>query len=231
LGSTLQQLGSDGLTGDALTFTPILSALLKAGRDDAEEIMFNLMKKQNMAPNVGFYAALIDHQVRLCETRNLRAALNILRRMEGDPEIKVNQVPYTSILAGIYREHWLEPRGSRRMSEYILDRMKARKVRPNRVTYHILISACMENQEPEGLQNALSLYREMRKQRVGMTNDTWYTILQGLISRGEWALAKEMVNDLTKIGDVTPVGATARLVARIRKKPTQEMRLGPEGYL
>lgn len=230
MGSVLQRLASDGLTGDAFTFTPILSALLKAGREDAEEIMFSLMKKQNMAPSVGFYTALIDHQVRLCDTRNLRAAINILRRMEEDPEVKVNQVPYTSILAGIYRVKWLEPQVAEECRLYIQDRMKARKVRPNRVTYHILIAACLENQEPEGLQNALSLYREMRKQHVGMSNDTWYTILHGLINRGEWALAKEMVEDLTKMGDVVPVGATADLVARIRKRAIHKMNIGPEGY-
>lgn len=230
MGTILQRLSSDGLTGDAFTFTPVLSALLKAGRADAEEIMFNLMKKQNMAPNVGFYTALIDHQVRLCETKNLQSAINILRRMEMDPEVKANQVPYTSILAGIYRVQWLEPQVAEECREYILSRMRARKIRPNRVTYHILIAACLENPAPEGLQNALSLYREMRKNHVGMSNDTLYTILHGLIGRKEWALAKEIVEDMTKTRDVMPVGATADLVARIRKKAIHKMNLGPEGY-
>lgn len=230
LGSTLQRLASDGLVGDAYTFTTLLSALLKAGREDAEEITFALAKKQNVAPNVGFYTAIIDHQVRLQDPRNLKAALNILRKMEQDQEIEVNVVPYTSILAGIYRTHWAESKVAEEGREYILYRMKSRKIRPNKVTYHILIAACLENREPEGLQNALSLYREMRKRRIAMSNDTWYIILHGLIDRGQWALANEMIGDLRRIGDVTPVGATLDLVNRIRKRAVHKMKVGPDAY-
>lgn len=218
LGSTLQKLASEGLVGDAFTFTTILSALLKAGRGDAEEITFNLIKKQNVAPSVGFYTAIIDHQVRQRDPRNLKAALNILKRMERDPEIQVNVVPYTSILAGIYRMHWAESKVVEECKEYVVNRMNSRKIYPNRVTYHILLAACLENPEPEGLQNLLLLYREMRKRHVSMSNDTWYIIFHGLIDRKEWVLANDMVEDLVKIGDVKPVGATLDLVRRIRKR-------------
>lgn len=230
LGSILQRLASDGLVGDVFTFTTILSALLKAGREDAEEITFNLMKKQNVVPNAGFYSALIDYQVRQQDPKNLLSALNILKKMEHDPEVRANQVPYTSLLAGIYRVHWLDSKIADECKEYVLDRMDAGHVRPNRVTYHILLSAALANREPEGLQNALSLYREMTKRRIGMSNDTWYILLHGLIDRGEWALASEMAEDLKRMGDVVPVGATADLVVRIKKRMTQKMKLGPDGY-
>jgi pentatricopeptide repeat protein len=229
LGSTLQRLASEGLVGDAYTFTTILSALLKAGREDAEAITFDLVKKQNIAPSVGFYAAIIDHQVRMRDSKSLKSALNILKRMEEDPEIEINVVPYTSILAGVYRMHWAEPTVAEECREYVLGRMKSRKIRPNRVTYHILLSACLENREPEGLKNALSLYREMRSRRIAMSNDTWYIFLHGLIDRREWALANEMVSDLRTMGDVKPVGATLDLVHRIRKRAVSNMQTGPDG--
>jgi len=230
LGSTLQRLVSEGLVGDAYTFTTILSALLKAGREDAEAITFDLVKKQNIAPSVGFYTAIIDHQVRMQSSRNLKSALNILKKMEQDPEIEVNVVPYTCILAGVYRMHWAESSVAEECRDYVLGRMKSRNIRPNRVTYHILLAACLENREPEGLQNALSLYREIRKRRIAMSNDTWYILLHGLIDRREWALANEMVGDLRRMGDVTPVGATLDLVKRIRKRAVHKMQSGPDGY-
>ncbi|KZP16854.1 hypothetical protein FIBSPDRAFT_865610 [Athelia psychrophila] len=231
LGSTLERLTTDGLVGDTFTFTTILSALLKAGREDAEEITFNLINKQKVAPDTGFYTALIDHQVRLKEPQNMKAALSILKRMEQDPEIRMNPVPYTSILAGIYRVHWLDPEVAEECKEYVISRMKSSSTSPNRVTYHILISATLENQHPEGLQQALSLYREMRRRLIGMSNDTWYVLLNGLIQRGEWAMANEMVADLRKIGDVKPVGATLKLVDRIRKHALQKAHRGPSAYI
>lgn len=229
LGATLQRLASDGLVGDAFTFTTILSALLKAGREDAEELTFKLMQKQNISPNVGFYSAIIDYQVRQQDPKNLRSALNILKRMEEDSAVKANQVPYTSLLAGIYRVNWLDRKVADECAQYIQGRMKAQQIRPNRVTYHILIAAALENRQPEGLQNALSLYRDMVRRRIGMTNDTWAVILRGLVDRKEWALANEVVDDMNKMGDVHPVGATANFVARIRQRAAKRMPLGPDG--
>ena len=231
LGSTLQRLASDGLMGDAFTFTTILSALLKAGREDAEELTFKLMQKQNITPNVGFYSAIIDYQVRQQHPKHLQSALNILKRMEEDSAVKANQVPYTSLLAGIYRVHWLDRKVADECARYIQDRMKAQQIRPNRVTYHILIAAALENRQPEGLQNALSLYRDMVNRRIGMTNDTWAVILRGLVDRKEWALANEVVDDMDRMGDVEPVGATAKFVAKIRQRAAKRMQLGPDGYI
>lgn len=231
LGSTLRKLTSDDLVGDAFTFTTILSALLKAGRNDAEQITFDIAKKQNLAPSIGFYTALIDHQVRQQDSKHLKSALEILRRMEQDPEIDINVVPYTSILAGIYRTHWDKPKVAEECKEYIQYRMNSKKIRPNKVTYHILIAACLENREPEGLQNALSLYREMHKRGLALSNDTWYILLHGLIERGRWALANEMIDDLRRVGGVTPVGATLDLVHRIRKRAARQMQAGPDAYL
>lgn len=231
LGSTLQRLASDGLVGDAFTFTTILSALLKAGREDAEDLTFKLMQKQNIIPNVGFYTAIIDYQVRQQDPKHLQSALNILKRMEEDSAVKANQVPYTSLLAGIYRVHWLDRKVADECTKYIQGRMKAQQIRPNRVTYHILIAAALENRQSEGLQNALSLYRDMVRRRIGMTNDTWAVILRGLVDRKEWALAREVVEDMYRMGDVEPVGATAKFVSRIRQQTAKRMQLGPDGYI
>jgi pentatricopeptide repeat protein len=231
MGSTLHRLASDGLQGDSYTFTTLLSALLKAGREDAEEITFAIMKKQKIPPSVGFYTAIIDHQVRLQDPKHLRSALDILKRMERDPEIVMNVVPYTSILAGVYRVHWNESHVAEECREYILDRMNRNKIRPNKVTYHILFQACLQNPEPEGLQNALSLYRDMRKRRVRMSADTWYVLLHGLVDRGQWALGNEMVDDLSRIGDIKPVGATLALVTRIKRRAAQKVQMGPDGYI
>lgn len=231
MGSTLQRLASDGLMGDTFTFTTILSALLKAGRKDAEELTFKLMQKQNITLDVGFYSAIIDYQVRQQHPKHLQSALNILKRMEEDPAVKANQVPYTSILAGIYRVHWLDRKVADECARYIQDRMKAQQIRPNRVTYHILIAAALENRQPEGLQNALSLYRDMIRRRIGMTNDTWAVILRGLVDRKEWALANEVVDDMDRMGDVKPVGATAKFVAKIRRRAAKRVKLGPDGYI
>ena len=51
---------------------------------------------------------------------------------------------------------------------------------PNWTMYHILIKACLENPELEGLGAALGYYCAMEKRGIKLLNNTWYVILSGL---------------------------------------------------
>ncbi|KAF8634501.1 hypothetical protein AX15_000937 [Amanita polypyramis BW_CC] len=217
LASVVNDMANANLVGDVFSFSTILSALLKAGREDAPDIMIKLMKKQDIEPNVATYSAIIDHQMRGQEEQNVRAALLMLQRMELDPQIHPNAVTYTSILAGLYRNHEL-PR--EKVDEWIKDivrRMKQRGIVFGLPTYHILIKACLLNPQPEGLQVAMGYYNEMKKKRIPLVHATWYILLAGLLQREEWAVAEEVVKDMFKTGR-QPAGSLLELVSRIRKR-------------
>ncbi|KAG0708748.1 hypothetical protein DFH29DRAFT_888827 [Suillus ampliporus] len=225
----LERLREDGLTGDAFTFSSVLSALLKVGRTDATNLVLSLMKKQNVEPNVAVFSAIIDQQLREPSEQGLRTAMELLRKMETNPDAQPNDVTYTGVLASLHRRVWPDTDLAEECKRYVLKRMKERNIRPNRVTYHILIKACLENPEPEGLRGALGYYREMANRKVSMNYDTWYILLHGLISREEWAVADEMVEDLLRY--IKPVGALESLVGRIQRRTAWRMKLGPKAYV
>ncbi|KAH9947924.1 hypothetical protein B0H21DRAFT_736163 [Amylocystis lapponica] len=212
MGDILDMIEPAGLVGDVFTFSILLSALLKV-RNDAPQIILNLMEKQGVKPNTATLSSIIDHQMRAQTETNLRSALELLAKMEqsGLEDTQPNEVTYTSILTGIHRRNWLEPRVADEYRQLIWGKMLARDIVPSRVTYNILIKACLENPEPLGLQNALFYFRDMQKRRIFIANDTWYIILLGLVGRKEWALANELVQDLQNSGFV-PAAALAELV-------------------
>ena len=226
----VRELTSAGLVGDVFTFSTILSALLKVGREDATQMMVHLMEKQGVKPNVATYSAIIDQQMREQNEKNFHAALRLLQNMEQDPQTQPNEVTYTTILAGMYRGQWLDPRVAEEHRQDIVQRMQSRDIRPNKLTYRILLKACLKYPEPEGLRSALFYYREMVKRRIPMAHETWYILLHGLMDREEWGIANEMVWDMARSG-FHPAGALLDLVNTVRKRTTQKRKSGPSGYL
>ena len=224
----LDQVIEEGLTFDVYTFSTVLSALLKIGRTDATDIILNLMRKQNIAPNAAIFSNIIDHQVREGTEQGLKAGMELLQWMEQSSEAQPNYVTYTSILTGLHRRDWVNTAFARECKEYVLEQMRNRGVHANRTFYHILLKACLENPAPEGLQETLRYYREMVDRKVALSYDTWYVLLRGIIGREAWAIADELVEDLKR--QMSPYGSLQNLVLRIRQRKTWRKRLGPNVY-
>ncbi|KZT05878.1 uncharacterized protein LAESUDRAFT_204018 [Laetiporus sulphureus 93-53] len=231
LSEILQMIEPTGLVGDVYTFSIVLSALFKV-RDDAPEIVLNLMRKQGVEPNAATLTTIIDYQMRLQTEKGLHAALSLLGRMERDeiPGARPNDVTYTSILTGIHRSNWLPPKLVAEYRKIIWDKMKARKIKPKRTTFNILLQACFQNPEPQGTQDALSYYKIMQKERIALANDSWYILLHNLVKREEWVLANEVRLDLLS-RNFTPAGALSDLVERVRKRATEKLKAGPAAYI
>jgi pentatricopeptide repeat protein len=219
LATLVNRMASIELKGDVFSFSIILSALLKAGRDDAPEMLLSIMRKQRVQPNVVTFSSIIDQQMRERSEKNLQAAVRILHQMEQDGVTPPNAVTYTSILAGLYRGQWLSVEKAEEWRKDIVKRMERRGVDFNLPTYHILIKACLEYPHPEGLQHALGYYREMVRRGV-LVQTTWYIMLSGMLQRGEWAVANEIITDMFRSG-IQPGGPLLELVAKIRKRTSR----------
>lgn len=222
LAAVVTKMASMKLTGDVFSFSTILSALLKAGREDAPEMMLSIMEKQGIRPNVATYSAIIDHQMRERQEKNLQAAMRMLSRMEQDPELHPNEVTYTSILAGLYRSPWLSAQKTEEWRLDIVDRMRKRGIQFNLPTYHILIKACLEYPHPDGLNSALGYYQDMVGRGVPLVNTTWYILLAGLLQRREWKIGEELIKDMERT-DLQPTGALLELVSKIRRRTVPDL--------
>lgn len=217
LADVVNEMTNANLTGDVFFFSMILSALLKAGREDAPDIIFKLMQKQGIEPNVATYSAIIDHQMRSDDEKSVRGALLMLRKMEHNPQIHPNEVTYTSILTGLYRNQELPHEKIQELAKDIVQKMKKQGVQLGLPGYHTLIKANLLNSLPDGLQNAMGYYNEMRERRMPMTHTTWYILLAGLLHREEWEVADKVVNDMFKSGK-QPAGSVLELVSKIRRR-------------
>ena len=90
----------------------------------------------------------------------------------------------------------------------------------NRMTYHILIKACLENPELrirswEDWGRRWDTTARWRNE-IKLLNDTWYVILLGLLRQGHLAAAEQILNDMSHEPDEAlsmPVGRLERQIA------------------
>lgn len=215
ISSTLQGLKESGLSPDVFTYSTILTALLKAGREDAPRLILDMMKKDNIDPGAAVNTTIIDQLLREPDVKNIKAAFNILNRMEGErtPAERPNEVTYTAMLVGIYR--W-----GKEIETYhsdIVQRMGKRNIWFNRATCHILIRASLESSSREGARYALDHFDRMMGLEIEPDFDTWYIILDGMLRRGEVGIANDLLEEMTR-RRYEPTGALFGLVRRVRRE-------------
>ena len=226
LAEVLQMLEPSGLKGDVYTFSIVLSALMKV-RDDAPQVMLNLMERHGVQPNTATMTSIIDQQMRAQTEPAFRTALDLLSRMErGDIEgAEPNEITYTAMLTAIHRSTRLERSVVDEYRGMIWERMKDRGIKPMRTTYNILIKSCFDNPDSEGVQRAMRYYQDMTKRGLFIASDTWYVLLRGLLQRKELGLANEVVEDMRE-QDFVPPAALADLIRKVRTETRHRMKAG-----
>ena len=203
LSSMLKKMATHGVSGDVATFAILLCTLLQIlDRGKAIQQTLAVMNQHKIKPNVATYTAIITSLLKEKDKKALEAALDLLRTMEesGDPAIAPNVVTYTAILNGAHSWIGRDDQLVQHCTEFIVQKMKSRQVKFNKVTYNVLLKTCLENPSPAGVQRALKFYRQMRRDRVSLTGDTWHIMLHGLAKRGEWVVAHEVLRDMEESG-------------------------------
>lgn len=217
VGRTLQKMKELKIDPDVYSFTTVLSPLYKAGNQDAHTSLLNIMMSMGLRPNVAMYSAIINFLVREGGQTNLENAVSLLDHMEnrGDKASRPNDITYTSLLGGIHRDPSLTPDQVKMYTDNIFKRMRRNGVLPNRIMYHYLIKACLENPEARGLQQGLQYYKEMSDRGFTITDRTWYVIISSLLRRGDVEKAVDIVNDMHQMGH-EPEESLSRLVDKVR---------------
>jgi pentatricopeptide repeat protein len=203
LSSMLKKMTVHGVSGDVATFSILLCALLRIlDRGEAIRRTLAIMDQHKIKPNVATYTAIMTSLLHENDKKALEATLDLLRTMEesGDPAIAPNVVTYTAVLKGLHS--WIA-RDDCLVQDYtdlIVQKMKTRGVKFNKVTYNVLLKTCMENPSPAGAQKALQFYRQMRREKIPLTGDTWHIMLNGLARRNEWVVGHEVLRDMQRSG-------------------------------
>jgi len=203
LSSMLKKMASHGVPGDVATFSILLCTLLRIlDRGEAIQQTLAIMDQHKIKPNVATYTAMMTSLLQEKDKRALEASLDILRTMEesGDPAIAPNVVTYTAVLDGVH--HWIgrDDQLVQSCTELIVRKMRVRRVKFNKVTYNVLLKTCLKNPSPAGVQKALQFYRQMRRDKIFLTGDTWHIMLHGLARRSEWVVAHEVLRDMRGSG-------------------------------
>ena len=217
ISSTLRGLKESGFSPDVFTYSIILTALLKAGREDAPQLISDMMRKDGINPGAAVNTSIINQLLREPDATNIKAAFNILNRMEEErtPAERPNEVTYTTMLTGIYR--WGSGEEVETYHSDIVGRMSKRGIQFNRATCHILIRASLESSSRDGTRYALKHFNQMVQLKIEPDFDTWYIILGGMLRRGEIQIANDLLEEMAK-QRYEPTGPLVGLIKRIRRR-------------
>jgi len=203
LSSMLKRMDACGVSGDVATFSILLSTLLRIlDRGKAIQHTFAIMGQHKIKANVATYTTIMTSLLQEKDKKALEAALDLLRTMEesGDPSIEPNVVTYTAVLNGVHGWIGTDDQLVRDCTELVEQKMRTRHIKFNKVTYNVLLKTCLENPSPAGIQKALRFYRQMRREKIALTGDTWHIMLHGLAKRREWVVAHEVLRDMESSG-------------------------------
>jgi len=203
LSSMLKKMAAYGVSGDVATFSILLCALLQIlDRGEAIRRTLAVMDQHEIKPNVATYTAIMTSLLQENDKKALEATLDLLRTMEesGDPAIAPNVVTYTAILNGLYSWIGRDDQLVQHYTDLIIQKMKTRRVKFNKVTYNVLLKTSLRNPSPAGVQKAIQFYGQMRRGNIPLTGDTWHIMLHGLARRNEWDVAHEILRDMQQSG-------------------------------
>ncbi|KAF7799247.1 hypothetical protein EIP86_010479 [Pleurotus ostreatoroseus] len=217
LAAVIRDMSQAEITGDVYTYSTVLVALAPV-RQDATRVVLDMMKKHGIQPNTAMYTTIITSLMRQNTEVAFRSALDLLNVMEASDSdnMQPNIVTYTAILAAIHRRSWLDPLTVEETTRLITEKMTKRNFLYSRVTYNILIKACLDNPSPSGLTDALRYYREMVARKVYIDADTWYILLNGLLRKREFGMANEFVDEILNRG-YAPTQSLRVLMRRVRQ--------------
>ncbi|CAE6419548.1 hypothetical protein ACGC1H_001914 [Rhizoctonia solani] len=177
----------------------------------------------------------------------LQTAVKMLVAFEN-AGVKTNVINYTSLMAAFHRAagagtgpQSISHAEAQQATQALRTRMQNRKIQENRVTYNILIAACLEGGDvpkskwqelspsttvnarpaihpssvPPNVEQAVRYFHEMRSAAILPNHDTWYILLQGVASHGQIPLAQALCDELVKTKFVPQTGLL-KLIMQIR---------------
>jgi hypothetical protein len=216
----LRAIADAGLKPDIYTFTILYVGASRNKDEQMKTEILQRMKSLDIKANRALLTAAIHSILNSLSNDAIRIALQLLSKMEQDPDknVRPNEITYSAIMNAIEQ---MSEKGRLTIEEAynhitkLYQRMLAKGFRPNRPILHLLMKVHLRYPISESLETAMAIFDDILEGEMA-TSDTWYILLQGLERRQEFALAKEKARKCMQSG-LEPRGSLLILLDRINQ--------------
>merc|ERR1719463_45398 len=189
----------------AVTYGCCIDACIRNGDIETAVKTFEEMKPDGCKPNTVIYTSLIRGFAR---SKQPERALEIYKEMRSQG-VECSNVTFNSVLDVIAR-HVSEPDEMAR----VLDDMRASQIRPDVVTYSILIKAsCAAG----NLGNAMSLFEQLKQENLVLDEIAFNSLLNGCSKNNKVSYAENVFQSMRELG-VKPSNVTFSILVKMYGK-------------
>ncbi|KAG1337983.1 pentatricopeptide repeat-containing protein, chloroplastic [Cocos nucifera] len=205
----MQQEADPSSHPDHVTYTTVISALVKAGAMDRASSVLAEMARARVPANRVTYNVLLKGY---CQQLQLDKAKELAREMSGKAGIEPNVVSYNILIDGCI----LVDDSAGALAYF--NEMRERGIAPSKVSYTTLMKAFVLSEQPK---LAHKVFDEMDKDpRVKVDRVAWNMLVEGYCRLGFVEEAKKVMEKMKESGcqpDVATYGSLANGIALARK--------------
>lgn len=208
-----------GSKPDHVTYTTVISALVKAGSMDKARMVLAEMSRINVPANRVTYNILLKGY---CQQLQIDKAKELMRYMSNDVCIQPDVISYNTLIDGCI----LIDDSSGALSYF--NEMRSRGIAPSKISYTTLMKSFSMSGQPK---LAHKVFDEMLKDpRVKVDLVAWNVLIEGFCRLGLVEEAKRIVQRMRENGfypDVATYGSLANGIA-VARKPGEALLLWNE---
>lgn len=229
----MQRLPQYDLKPDVVTYTTLIKGLLQIDNVEGAQGVLKIMQEAGIKPTVLTYNLLISYECKHGDKRRMLKAEKMRQEIER-AGFRLNVQLWTALVAGYFRA------GLPREGLQHLRRMNDQGIRPDRVTYNVLLRAASGadatelrevsktlrkiSKEPTSMHRSdhlvcLEILEHMYQNNVQPDSDTWYIILSGLARQDDVTGVTAVLDRMNKRRFVVRANsALAKLVDDLRRR-------------
>lgn len=163
--AVLDEMSSRGIERNTITYNTLLNACAECGVMDRVPQVFSEMTKSGAEPDMITYSTLVKG---FCKVGDLDRAIDLLKDIKSDSNLKLDEIVYNSLLDGCARQQ--EPDKALKL----LDDMLASGVAPSNYTLSILVKLLGRAKR---LKQTFAMVEELKKKHGVQPNVQVYTCL------------------------------------------------------
>lgn len=209
----VQRLPALRLKPDVVTYTTLVKGLLEVDNREAARNVLDIMQEAGVEPTVLTYSLLLSDLCKTGRPDDMYAAEKMVAGMKR-AKFNLNVVMWTTMISGYFRA------GMLREGLTKLRNMSEHGIRPNRVTYNILLRSCVGASDehmkqvgrtlrrtsstsngrnaPADSRVCMSIIQDMYDNNVQPDKDTWYIALNGMMRNENWAGAQAIFEEMER---------------------------------
>ncbi|KAK3038018.1 hypothetical protein RJ639_029969 [Escallonia herrerae] len=176
---------SAALKSNIATYTALLSAYCRLGRNAEVNELVSRIEKDQLAFDVVFYSCWMNESLR---DGDFKKAIEKYREMEKR-NIKSDTIQHTTLVHGFAKEGHVEK------TVGFLNKMKKEGLKPDLVTYTAIMRGFCQKGKTE---EALAVFKLVEDLGIILDEFAYATLIDGLCVRGDFDLVFHLLDDMEK---------------------------------